>query len=58
MNVSNTLINNNFPFNQTDIFIEADGKETKNIFMKNNVLNNVTTKIKKGASLGKKAITE
>jgi polygalacturonase len=57
-NVSNALINNNFPFNPTDIFIEADGKDTKNIFLKNNVLNNVTTKIKKGASLDKKAITE
>lgn len=57
-NVSNVLINNNFPFNPTDIFIEADGKETKNIFLKNNVFNNVTTKIKKGASLDKKAITE
>ena len=38
-NVSNMMINNNFPFNATDIFIEADGKETKNIFLKNNVFN-------------------
>ncbi|TEB41259.1 glycoside hydrolase family 28 protein, partial [Flavobacterium circumlabens] len=28
-NVSNMMINNNFPFNATDIFMEADGKETK-----------------------------
>ncbi|GAA3783970.1 glycoside hydrolase family 28 protein [Flavobacterium ginsengiterrae] len=57
-NVSNTLINNNFPFNETDIFIEADGKETKNIFLKNNVFNNVKTAIKKGTSLDKRVITE
>jgi polygalacturonase len=57
-NVSNVMINNNFPFNPTDIFIEADGKETKNIFVKNNVFNNVSTVVKKGASLDKKAVTE
>jgi hypothetical protein len=57
-NVSNVMINNNFPFNATDIFIEADGKETKNIFVKNNVFNNVSTVVKKGASLDKKAVTE
>jgi hypothetical protein len=38
--------------------MEADGKDSKNIFLKSNVFNNVTTKIKKGASLDKKAITE
>lgn len=57
-NVSNMMINNNFPFNATDIFIEANGKETKNVFVKNNVFNNVTTAVKKGAALDKKAITE
>ncbi|MFD1604547.1 glycoside hydrolase family 28 protein [Flavobacterium artemisiae] len=57
-NVSNALINNNFPFNPTDIFIEANGKDTRNIFLKNNVFNNVTTAIKKGKDLDKKAITE
>ena len=37
---------------------EANGKDTKNIFLKNNVFNNVTTAIKKGKDLDKKAITE
>ena len=57
-NASNIMINNNFPFNATDIFIEANGKDTKNIFLKNNVFNNVTTVLKKGKDLDKKAITE
>ena len=57
-NVSNMMINNNFPFNATDIFIEADGKETKNIFLKNNVFKNVNTIVKKGKDLDKKAIAE
>lgn len=57
-NVSNLMINNNFPFNATDIFIEAEGKETKNVFVKNNVFNNVLTPIKRGKDLDKKAITE
>jgi polygalacturonase len=57
-NASNIMINNNFPFNATDVFIEADGKETKNIFLKNNVFNNVNTVVKKGAALDKKAISE
>ena len=57
-NVSNAMISNNFPFNSTPIFIAADGKDTKNIFLKNNVFNNVSTVVKKGAALDKKAITE
>ncbi len=52
------MINNNFPFNATDVFLEADGKETKNIFLKNNVFNNVSTVVKKGKDLDKKAIVE
>ncbi|MCD0466955.1 glycoside hydrolase family 28 protein [Flavobacterium sp. ENC] len=57
-NVSNMMINNNFPFTATDIFMEADGKETKGIYLKNNVFNNVNTIVKKGAALDKKAISE
>jgi polygalacturonase len=57
-NALNIMINNNFPFNATDIFIEANGKDTKKIFVKNNVFNNVTTIVKKGKDLDKKAITE
>ncbi|WP_418262449.1 glycoside hydrolase family 28 protein [Flavobacterium faecale] len=57
-NVSNTMISNNFPFNATDVFIEADGKETKAIFLKNNVFHNVSTVVKRGKELNKKAIIE
>ena len=57
-NASNIMINNNFPFNATDVFIEANGKNTKNIFLKNNVFNNVNTTVKKGKDLDKKAIVE
>ena len=57
-NASNIMINNNFPFNATDVFLEVDGKETKNIFLKNNVFNNVITVVKKGKDLDKKAIVE
>lgn len=57
-NASNIMINNNFPFNATDIFIEAEGKETKGIFLKNNVFNNVNSVVKKGKDLDKKAIVE
>ncbi len=57
-NVSNVMINNNFPFNATDVFIEADGKSTKDIFLKNNVFNHVNTVVKKGKDLDKKAIVE
>ncbi|WP_264535192.1 glycoside hydrolase family 28 protein [Flavobacterium sp. N1736] len=57
-NVSNMMINNNFPMFATDVFLEADGKATKDIFLKNNVFNHVKTIIKRGTSLDKKAITE
>jgi hypothetical protein len=57
-NVSNVMINNNFPMFATDVFLEADGKNTKDIFLKNNVLNHVTTVVKKGKDLDKKAIVE
>lgn len=57
-NASNMLISNNFPFNATDIFMEVDGKKTNKIFLKNNVFNNVSTVVKKGKDLDKKAIVE
>jgi len=57
-NVSNMMIANNFPFNATDVFIEADGAATKGIYLKNNVFNNVSTVVKKGKDLDKKAIVE
>ncbi len=56
--VSNIMITNNFPFNATDIFLEVDGKETKAVYLKNNVFNNVSTVVKKGKELDKKAIIE
>lgn len=57
-NVSNVFIHNNFPFNATDVFLEADGKATKDIFLKNNVFNHVNTVVKKGKELGKNAIVD
>ena len=56
--VSNMMINNNFPMSTTDVFIEADGKVTKDIFLKNNVFNHVNMVVKKGKDLDKKAIVE
>lgn len=57
-NAHNMMINNNFPMFATDIFIEADGKATKDIFLKNNVFHHVSTVVKKGKELDKKAIVE
>jgi polygalacturonase len=57
-NASNMMINNNFPMFATDVFLEADGKETKDIFLKNNVFNHVKTIVKKGPALDKKVIIE
>ena len=57
-NVSNMMINNNFPMFATDIFLEADGKETKDIFFKSNVFNHVKTVVKRGKDLDKKAVVE
>jgi polygalacturonase len=50
-NVSNVLINNNFPFSSTDVFLEADGGETKAIYLKNNAFDNVKTVLRKGKDL-------
>lgn len=50
-NVSNIMINNNFPMAKTDIFLEADGAETDAVFLKNNVFENVETVLKKGKEL-------
>lgn len=50
-NVSNLMLNNNFPFNLTDIFLAVDGEKTQNIFLKNNVFQNVKTVLVKGKSV-------
>lgn len=50
-NVQNIMINNNFPFNDTAIFLEASGAETKGVYLKNNVFDNVKTVVKKGKDL-------
>ncbi|WP_140485518.1 glycoside hydrolase family 28 protein [Flavobacterium sp. GSA192] len=57
-NVSNMMINNNFPMFATDIFLEADGAKTKGIYLKNNVFNNVKKVVNKGAALNAAAIVE
>ena len=50
-NVSNALINNCFPVEATDVFLEADGAKTQNIFLKNNVFNHVKQVVIKGKKL-------
>jgi polygalacturonase len=50
-NVSNAMINNNFPMYKTNVFLEANGSETKAIYLKNNVFENVETVLKKGSDL-------
>ena len=50
-NVSNAMINNNFPMYKTHVFLEANGTETKAIYLKNNVFENVETVLKKGNDL-------
>lgn len=50
-NVSNAMINNNFPMYKTQVFLEANGTETKAIYLKNNVFENVETVLKKGNDL-------
>jgi polygalacturonase len=56
--VSNMMINNNFPMFATDIFLEADGAKTKGIYLKNNVFNNVKKVVNKGAVLNAAAVVE
>ncbi|MEN3323126.1 glycoside hydrolase family 28 protein [Mariniflexile soesokkakense] len=50
-NVSNAMINNNFPMYKMNVFLEANGAETKAVFLKNNVFENVETVLKKGSDL-------
>lgn len=50
-NVSNAMINNNFPMYKTQVFLEANGTETKAIYLKNNVFENVEMVLKKGNDL-------
>lgn len=57
-NVSNMLIHNNFPMQMTDTFLEVKGRETKDIFLQNNVFSNVEKVVKKGAELRSDAIME
>lgn len=56
--VANMAIINNFPMFITDVFLEADGAKTKNIFLKNNVFNNVKKVVNKGATLNPTAVVE
>lgn len=56
--VSNMMINNNFPMFATDVFLEADGAKTKGIYLKNNVFNNVKKVVNKGAALNATAVVE
>ena len=53
-NVSNILIHNNFPMEETDLFLEANGAETKAVYLKNNVFSNVKTVLKEGETLKNK----
>ncbi|MFI1745644.1 glycoside hydrolase family 28 protein [Thalassobellus sediminis] len=50
-NVSNVMINNNFPMQETDVFLEVNGSETESVFLKNNVFENVKTVLEKGKDL-------
>ncbi|MBA0882133.1 glycoside hydrolase family 28 protein [Flavobacterium undicola] len=56
--VSNMMINNNFPMFATDVFLDADGAKTKGIYLKNNVFNNVKKVVNKGAALNAAAVVE
>jgi polygalacturonase len=55
-NVFNGMITNNFVMVPTSLFIQAEGKQTRDVFLKNNVLNKVTTVVKQGLDVNKKAI--
>ena len=57
-NAFNGMVNNNFPMVLTPLFIQAEGKQTREIFLKNNVFTNVTTVVKKELDLNKKAVIE
>lgn len=50
-NASNILLNNNFQMYPTDLFLEVDGTDSRAIYMKNNVFENVKTPLKKGKDL-------
>jgi polygalacturonase len=57
-NVFNGVITNNFMMVPTSLFIQAEGKQTRDVFLKNNLLHKVTTVVKRGLDLNKKAIIE
>jgi polygalacturonase len=57
-NASIGLVNNNFPMVPTSLFLQAEGNQTREIFLKNNVFNKVTTLVKKSPDLIQKAIIE
>ena len=56
--VSNMAITNNFPMFTTDVFLEANGAKTKNIFLKNNIFSNVKKVVNKGTTLNPNAVVE
>lgn len=57
-NTSNGLIHNNFVMYPIPVFLEVNGKQTQNLFVKNNILYSATQVVKKGLELNKKAIIE
>ncbi|WP_370174320.1 glycoside hydrolase family 28 protein [Leeuwenhoekiella palythoae] len=46
INVSNVLLTSNFPITTTPLFLEVSGAETRNVFLKNNVFDNVSVPLK------------
>ncbi|MGY5355646.1 glycoside hydrolase family 28 protein [Wenyingzhuangia sp. IMCC45467] len=50
-NALNMVIQNNFPMEKTDLFLEVDGQKSNGIYVKNNVFENVKTPLKKGKSV-------
>ncbi len=57
-NVLNAFIYNNFPAEQTPLFLKVSGVRTKNVMLKNNNLTNVTTPINVDASVMEKIVVE
>ncbi|WP_083557848.1 glycoside hydrolase family 28 protein [Leeuwenhoekiella marinoflava] len=54
INVSDVLLTSNFPLENTAVFLEADGAETRNVYLKNNVFDNVSIPVKSGTNLKSK----
>ncbi|MFV0564723.1 MAG: glycoside hydrolase family 28 protein [Flavobacteriaceae bacterium] len=50
-NVSNIMVNNNFPMYKTDVFLKVEGAKTENIYLKSNVFSNVKKILEKEKSV-------